>query len=475
MSPKPTVFYSWQSDLPPKTNRSLIQDALERAAKAIRNDDSIAIDPVIDRDVQGIPGSPEIHAAIMEKIKTAAAAVFDVSCVQSADREHPNPNVLIELGYALGTIGWGRVVLVFNEHYGDITRLPFDIRNRLALKYTMRQEDTPAAARSALSGQLEVQLREILLRVAATQQAPSLVTAAIDALHEGAPGAVAQVRKTLERSTRALIDVHPEPAPSGSRAEPFLKAYASTAPIAAELVTLTRAIIESKHREAFDELLRSLERIAEARVPKGDGAWQPWTFDIQRLLPQELTSAIAAVCLDARRWDFLRQLLQFHFSYRNNNDERSGNVIALLDDSEATVLDELATVRSQGRTAVFGGVLKERYTQPPLAELLAFRALREGEYFLYLATELVAEQSGQIWPPVCLLYHHDDRREIDWVKRTKNLQWLKDVSGAMGLSVAEFKSRYAERWTKVATYFPRAWLSDRLKWILLQPQEMANE
>ena len=44
------VFYSWQSDTPNKTNRSLIELALENALKRIRDDDSVALEPVIDRD-----------------------------------------------------------------------------------------------------------------------------------------------------------------------------------------------------------------------------------------------------------------------------------------------------------------------------------------------------------------------------------------------------------------------------------------
>ena len=47
------VFYSWQSDLPNRTNRSFIQQALENIAKSIRADDSIDVEPVIDRDTQG--------------------------------------------------------------------------------------------------------------------------------------------------------------------------------------------------------------------------------------------------------------------------------------------------------------------------------------------------------------------------------------------------------------------------------------
>ena len=55
-----TVFYSWQSDLPNNTNRSFIEQALENAAKTIRENNVIQVEPVIDRDTLGIPGSPDI-------------------------------------------------------------------------------------------------------------------------------------------------------------------------------------------------------------------------------------------------------------------------------------------------------------------------------------------------------------------------------------------------------------------------------
>src|SRR5438876_9492524 len=96
-----TLFYSWQSDLPNATNRSLILDALERAAKRIRTDDSVTVEPVLDRDTQNVPGAPDIAHTIFQKIEKAAAFVADVSIINAGiGRPTPNPNVLIELGYA---------------------------------------------------------------------------------------------------------------------------------------------------------------------------------------------------------------------------------------------------------------------------------------------------------------------------------------------------------------------------------------
>ena len=79
-----TIFYSWQSDLPNRTNRGLIQSALEGAVKDIRSDESVMIDPVVDRDTLGEPGAPDIVATIFRKIDNSAIFVCDVSGVANS-------------------------------------------------------------------------------------------------------------------------------------------------------------------------------------------------------------------------------------------------------------------------------------------------------------------------------------------------------------------------------------------------------
>jgi len=93
--------------------------------------------PRIDQDTQGQSGTPAISETIYRKIEKCSVFLADVTLVGKTDpkdgrrsKQLPNPNVLIELGYAAGKLGWDRIVLALNKHYGSPESLPFDLRNR---------------------------------------------------------------------------------------------------------------------------------------------------------------------------------------------------------------------------------------------------------------------------------------------------------------------------------------------------------
>jgi hypothetical protein len=155
-----TIFYAWQSDLPGNTNKNFLEQCLERAIKKANQTRSKAEALVLDKDTQGQAGMPVIAEVIFEKISRCAVFVPDLSFVTpaGATRAISNPNVLIELGYALSAIGDRRIVALFNSAFGETAELPFDLRNRrFPFEYRLDgTESTEArqAARDALVGKL---------------------------------------------------------------------------------------------------------------------------------------------------------------------------------------------------------------------------------------------------------------------------------------------------------------------------------
>ncbi len=136
------IFYSWQSDLPNKTNRTAIEKALKKAIKKI-NKDELDLEIAIDRDTKGLSGTPDINEAIFNKIKNSQIFVGDISIINSDSkfgRKCPNPNVLIELGFATGVLKWDKVISVFNKHYGSPEDLPFDLKSRRPLIYNASED-----------------------------------------------------------------------------------------------------------------------------------------------------------------------------------------------------------------------------------------------------------------------------------------------------------------------------------------------
>ena len=167
-----TVFYAWQSDLPNNTNRGFIEKALLKALDALNKD--IRFDTVIDRNADGIPGIPDIPSTIYTKIAHADALVCDVSIVNrgSRFRRTPNPNILLELGYAMGVLGENSILMVLNAAFGDVGLLPFDLDRRRVLRYRadpFATDDERRTERDRLTAALEGALRAMLLTARETR------------------------------------------------------------------------------------------------------------------------------------------------------------------------------------------------------------------------------------------------------------------------------------------------------------------
>lgn len=162
---KRTIFYSWQSDLPSKLNRNIIEDSLKRSLIAIKRDESETLEPVLDRDTSGTPGSPSISDTIFKKISTADVFIADISIINSLEKNKKtsNPNVLIELGYAISQLGWDRIILIQNTFFGGPEELPFDLRGRRVVTYSYGpEEQDKAGIRGVLQGRLEHALKYAL-------------------------------------------------------------------------------------------------------------------------------------------------------------------------------------------------------------------------------------------------------------------------------------------------------------------------
>lgn len=133
------LFYSWQSDLPGKDTRNFISDVINSAVKFL----SGTVTVVPDRDTSGELGSPNIETTIFDKIDGCDLFIADLSIVgeyEDSDGKKkytPNPNVLIELGYAVKVLSWERIICFINTDYGQEAALPFDLNHHRVTGYSL--------------------------------------------------------------------------------------------------------------------------------------------------------------------------------------------------------------------------------------------------------------------------------------------------------------------------------------------------
>lgn len=123
------VFYAWQSDRPTTINRTFIRRALDEAAERITGDAGVGVDVQIDADTEGVVGTPPVTETILGKIAAADVFVPDLTFVAETDAGKliPNPNVMIEYGYALHALTFKAMMPVMNTHFGPPESLPFDM------------------------------------------------------------------------------------------------------------------------------------------------------------------------------------------------------------------------------------------------------------------------------------------------------------------------------------------------------------
>jgi len=128
-----TVFVSWQSDT--QGNRDVIFGSVNAEVQKINEEGKLEIK--VDQATRDLPGAPKIEDAILDKIIACDLFLCDITPVikLNDEKEMPNSNVLIELGFAIKTLGWDRIILVAKQGDWKDKDLPFDINHHRISKF----------------------------------------------------------------------------------------------------------------------------------------------------------------------------------------------------------------------------------------------------------------------------------------------------------------------------------------------------
>lgn len=407
---KATVFYSWQSDLANATNRSLIEDALRKAAKEISNDESINIEPVIDRDTQGVAGAPDIAATIFGKITAADIFVADISLViKGKKRSTPNPNVLIELGYALKALGHERVVFVFNEASGKKEKLPFDLKTRRILTYHADATSDLAKVRE----ELVKDFKAALLSGFSHAAPPASNSAILDSIKNKTPSRKIDLRAHLAEVLADLERIEPKMMRDGGTAQDLLDALPKTEGIILSFAKLADIVALMDDEESATEIFQWFGKVlAKCDPVKKEMQGQTWNADgdFYKFVGHELFVVFIAPFLREEKWDLLGKILKGTLrvgptlSYPQESKQKWAELSAY----SPLLADE---GKKNQRMSLRADLLQSRHESGALASVSPFKEFVEADFFLYLHgdNERQGEYHSEWYPQSALWLKHVPR------------------------------------------------------------------
>lgn len=74
----------------------------------------------------------------------------------------PNPNVMLELGYAAHVVGWDNVICVLNADYGAPEDMPFDIASRRLTPFSLKNGSSKSDAKRFIKSVIQETIEHIL-------------------------------------------------------------------------------------------------------------------------------------------------------------------------------------------------------------------------------------------------------------------------------------------------------------------------
>jgi len=432
------IFYSWQSDLPNSTNRGFIQACLEEAIKELKNDQELKLEIALDRDTDGVPGSPDIGQTIFSKIDSAAVFVSDVSIIQiDSKRPSPNPNVLLELGYAFKNIGSAGVIMVMNINFGKPELLPFDLKQKRIITYNIQEGTDKSSEKKRLIKVFLEALRTSLVNYEQQNQAEGLEedsksTSVIKAIESNAPNKDRIILSFMKWIGEELKKLDPHSL-EGESDELLVEAINKSIPIVKEFDKVADTVSANKDTESCLAVVRGFEYILSQYYSPIGYSGKSTDFDFFKFVGHEMFTILFAYIIRDERWAMIKPLLNRKIYVANGPHDYKNQEYSLLS-APLYLLDEIRAKRLANgglrKISIQADLLKERHENGILAENLDWQEFKDSDLFLFFYSFI--NNKGDFytwWPRTAVYFGWGDKlpRFLDEAKHLKVAETLFDV------------------------------------------------
>lgn len=436
---KHVVFYSWQSDLPNGTNRSLIENALEMAVENLKSDDELSVEPVLDRDTAGVAGSPDIGQTIFSKIQNATAFVCDVSIInhQAVGRLMPNPNVLIELGYALKALGAAKVVMVMNTQFAKPESLPFDLKQKRVVTYeTGKAGESNASVKKELAQKLTTAIKAVLVEAhrESENRLPETTFAdqAIIAIRDNRPDQGRTISVYMKWLADEFKELDPHVLP-GEADENLVQAIEKTIPLIDKCESVIDVAAAMDSLEAIRALFKGLEHIVTlCYLPERfSGHFMTTDFDFFKFIVNELFIALVACLIRYERWKIFDNIANQKLYVKNAGQEPLLSFYHL--SAHLALLDDVRKKRlGSRRTSIHAEMLSLRYENGALSHNITWSEFIAADLLIFFRGYIQSNKdSWNYWWPHTAVYL--DSNMPRYLVEAKTLVGAQQLTTALGL------------------------------------------
>ncbi len=365
----------------------------------------------------------------------------------------PNPNVLIELGYAIKAMGHERIILVFNKSFGKVEELPFDLRTRRVLVYEMPEDNVDRASeRKKLSGQFESTLRGALGALPAASTTPPI--AAVSAIENVVPNRKIILRRTLEEIMTKLGNLEPKLPRDGGTVKDLISGIESTQEVVAEFSKVAEAAAIMDDSDLAIDIHRWFGKIFDRySLPDGfSGPCSTADHDFFKFIGHEMFVSHIALHMREGRWGVLNQLLHEPISTRSLNHGPIAVDWSYASEHLMLLIDE---ARQRQRISLHGDLLVERHANGGgLATVVPLEDLMNADFFLFLLSRVQEAKSAfdnrywRAWS--CLGLHHPPI----FIQKSVQKRFAEEIAKLLGLqNIEDYKELVLKRAPEIERLF----------------------
>jgi hypothetical protein len=357
-------------------------------------------------------------------------------------RPTSNPNVLVELGFALKSLGPEKIVLVNNLAFGKREELPFDFRHRYVVGYTLAQNDLEER-RETERQTLEVQLEQELLKIisnldAESTKKPNPCDEAIAAIKNSQPNQAILIGEFVDWMMFILNKCAPPfPNAEGNELDLILDGIDQTVEIISDFTRLFSMIASFSSSELPSIYKRIFERILANYNPPVNFTGSSYVgarMQFYKFIGHELFITLIALLFEAEKLDVIVDILEETLYVENDRyiypdaQNVSYSYISMKGESSSgmrkSMIDPLAEK------------LFERHNVGKLADIMPSVRLVDADYFLFL------RNGKDRWFPV-LSDKFMPQTPKFLIRATKNSYAQKLLRPLEVSSIEEFKSLFA--------------------------------